>query len=146
MYLGHTARNSSRGNKAMMMVAPAVLLLLLSVMVIQPVRATPVPFTMIKKNAEWIDVTNSAPSSRADSASAARSQNNVKCFAFCSWSIYSWYSKGYVDGQRDFKGLNGHGFDDILRGKHTAEFRTGYADGYRTGFDDAVNGKNLNPC
>ena len=67
----------------MMMVAPAVLLLLLSVMVIQPVRATPVPFTMIKKNAEWIDVTNSASSSRADSASAVRSQNNVKCFAFC---------------------------------------------------------------
>jgi hypothetical protein len=56
------------------------------------------------------------------------------------------YSQGYVDGQRDYFGLNGHSYDPSLQGKHTIEFRTGYMDGYNAGWSDAQAGKNLNPC
>jgi hypothetical protein len=56
------------------------------------------------------------------------------------------YAKGYVDGNRDSVGLNNHGFDDSLHGKHTDEFRTGYHDGYAAGFSDGKKGINLSPC
>jgi hypothetical protein len=56
------------------------------------------------------------------------------------------YAQGYVDGNRDSVGLNNHGFDDSLHGKHTDEFRTGYHDGYQAGFSDGKSGINKNPC
>jgi hypothetical protein len=52
------------------------------------------------------------------------------------------YAQGYVDGNRDSVGLNGHDFDNSLHGKHTQEFRTGYQDGFR----DGKSGINKNPC
>jgi hypothetical protein len=56
------------------------------------------------------------------------------------------YAQGYVDGNRDSVGLNGHLFDDLLHGKHTDEFRTGYHDGYQAEFSDGKSGINKNPC
>jgi hypothetical protein len=58
----------------------------------------------------------------------------------------SGYAQGYVDGNRDSVGLNGHGFDDSLNGKHTQDFRSGYHDGYEAGFSDGKSGINKNPC
>jgi hypothetical protein len=73
-----------------LVLVPTVLLLL-SVMAIQqqPALATKwIPFTcdVGGTNCHNDNVISNAPaasSSRADSASAAKSQNNVKCFAFC---------------------------------------------------------------
>jgi hypothetical protein len=56
------------------------------------------------------------------------------------------YAQGYVDGNRDSVGLNGHSFDNSLHGKHTAEFRQGYTDGYSAGYNDGTKGVNKNPC
>jgi hypothetical protein len=56
------------------------------------------------------------------------------------------YAQGYVDGNRDSVGLNGHSFDNSLHGKHTAEFRQGYTDGYSAGYSDGTKGVNKNPC
>jgi photosystem II reaction center protein PsbP len=48
------------------------------------------------------------------------------------------WMKGYRDGQADFQGANGHGFNDST---HLAD-QTNYKSGYRTGWDDASQGKN----
>jgi hypothetical protein len=147
----------------------------------------------------WKD--NNVAALQASSAAMAKSDNNVKCFAFCMGSSTAsagsaatsnvnspsqtntatvtktstthdllnrlnvidtmpnlqrikptatecidntgspndeGYAQGYVDGNRDSVGLNNHGFDDSLHGKHTDEFRTGYNDG--------TKGVNKNPC
>jgi len=55
------------------------------------------------------------------------------------------YSQGYVDSQRDWRGLNGHGFDDSVN-HGNANFKTGYKDGYLDGWWDARGGTNKNPC
>jgi hypothetical protein len=153
---------------------------------------------------------NNIASSKADSAAVAKSENNVKCFAFCFGSSTAnagsaagskansptntqtvtkastthdlvqrfpppvdtfnslrslphintaqecidntgspqdnGYAQGYVDGNRDSVGLNGHSFDNSLHGKHTAEFRQGYTDGYSAGYSDGTKGVNKNPC
>jgi hypothetical protein len=149
----------------------------------------------------WKD--NNIAASKADSAAVANSENNVKCFAFCSGSSTAnaasaatsnansptntqtitktktvidlstvdtmpslqrikptatecidntgslndeGYAQGYVDGNRDSVGLNGHSFDDSLHGKPTDQFRTGLKDRYQAGFSDGKSGINKNPC
>jgi hypothetical protein len=44
--------------------------------------------------------------------------------------------EGYHDAQRDFQGVNGHGFDDST---HLAD-KENYQAGYRTGWNDAQKG------
>ena len=48
------------------------------------------------------------------------------------------WMKGYHDAQRDFQGLNGHGFDDST---HLAD-KENYQGGYQTGWNDAQKGVN----
>jgi hypothetical protein len=207
-------------NKTLVFAIPE-LLLLLSVMAIQPAlgmtldefnklpgSVTPFSCDVGGSNCHNDNVISNAPaasSSRADSASAAKSNNNVKCFAFClglstansgsaadansrtnspgdtataqpvtpktttqpNLSVNPneitplntkgtqcidntgsrqdiGYMQGYVDGQRDFREQNG--FDNSLHQHHTDEFKTGYRDGYQTGFDDAQLNVFKNPC
>jgi len=82
-------------NKTLVFAIPA-LLLLLSVMAVQPalgmtldefnkLPGPAIPFSCDKSGCHNDDVLSNAPASSAksESASAAKSQNNVKCFAFC---------------------------------------------------------------
>jgi hypothetical protein len=46
------------------------------------------------------------------------------------------WMKGYRDAQRDFQGLNGHGFDDST---HLSD-KGNYKAGYHTGWNDARKG------
>lgn len=46
--------------------------------------------------------------------------------------------KGYQDSQRDFKGFNGHGYDDSTHMKGVD--KTDYVAGYHTGWEDAKIG------
>ena len=55
------------------------------------------------------------------------------------------YSQGYVDAQRDFHGLNGHGFDDSVN-HGNSDFKFGYHIGYNAAWNDAAAGVNKNPC
>jgi hypothetical protein len=49
------------------------------------------------------------------------------------------YDQGYVDAHRDFRGLNGHGFDDSVN-HGSAEYKSGYVKGYNDGWVDAQKG------
>jgi hypothetical protein len=49
------------------------------------------------------------------------------------------YDQGYVDAHRDFRGLNGHGFDDSVN-HGSVEYKSGYVKGYNDGWDDAQKG------
>jgi len=46
------------------------------------------------------------------------------------------YDQGYVDAHRDFRSLNGHGFDDSVNHGST-EYKSGYTKGYNDGWADA---------
>jgi hypothetical protein len=49
------------------------------------------------------------------------------------------YDQGYVDAHRDFRGLNGHGFDDSVN-HGSSEYKSGYVRGYADGWTDAQKG------
>lgn len=42
------------------------------------------------------------------------------------------YDRGQVDATRDFRGLNGHGFEDSCQSGHSAQYCVNYKDGYAT--------------
>ena len=55
------------------------------------------------------------------------------------------FQSGYNDAHRDFKGLNGHGFDDSIH-HGNADFKSGYGDGYHLGWDNAKRSINEKAC
>jgi hypothetical protein len=50
------------------------------------------------------------------------------------------YNEGCYDAGRDFKGLNGHGYDESVHHGDT-QFRTGYINGYRTCWSNSGAGE-----
>jgi hypothetical protein len=69
----------------------------------------------------------------------------VECIYNTGSSNDEGYSKGYVDGNRDSVGLNGHGYDNSVH-HGDKEFKTGYKDGYNAGFSDGKKGINKSTC
>ena len=50
------------------------------------------------------------------------------------------YNEGCYDASRDFKRLNGHGYDESVHHGDT-QFRTGYVNGYRTCYSNSGTGE-----
>jgi hypothetical protein len=105
---------------------------------------SPAP-SSVSVNPNEITPLNTNPIS-ANAAAVSTKSVGTECIDNTGSTNDNGYAKGYVDGNRDSVGLNGHGFDDSLHGKHTDAFKTGYHDGYQAGFDDGIAGKNKNPC
>ena len=54
------------------------------------------------------------------------------------------YNEGCYDAGHDFKGLNGHGYDESVHHGDT-QFRIGYVNGYRTCYKAGEGGENYYP-
>jgi hypothetical protein len=54
------------------------------------------------------------------------------------------YNEGCYDAGRDRKGLNGHGYDELLY-HGNIDFRGGYVNGYRSCWNEPINQPSLAP-